>query len=184
MTARRYHVTLGERSLQVEVRDADGGPTLVVGGSAPRAPRLKRAAERRFSAKLSPEDEFGVRRLRVGDRTVDLFIALNGNRCSVALEGVALELVVENQRVARLASLGGAMPRASGPAQVLAPMPGLVVRVDVQPGETVRQGEVLLALQAMKMENELASPRDAVVRAVSVQPGQAVELGQLLVELE
>jgi biotin carboxyl carrier protein len=63
-------------------------------------------------------------------------------------------------------------------------MPGLVVRVNVEPGRAVTAGESLVVLQAMKMENELASPRDGTVKAVAVEPGQAVEQGQVLVELE
>lgn len=169
---------LGDRALNVEVRDAEEARQLVMG------PRIGAAAQRRFDAELSVEDESGLRRLRIGGRSVDLLLSLSDGRCSVALEGVALDLLVADERVARLGSLQGPTTTSVGPTKVVAPIPGLVVRVEVQAGQAVRHCEVLLALQAMKMENELASPRDAVVKAVCVQVGQAVELGQLLVQLE
>jgi pyruvate carboxylase subunit B len=65
-----------------------------------------------------------------------------------------------------------------------APMPGLVLRVQVTPGQAVAAGAGLVVLEAMKMENELKAPASAVVRAVRVQPGEAVEKGQVLIEFE
>jgi pyruvate carboxylase subunit B len=61
-------------------------------------------------------------------------------------------------------------------------MPGLVVRVSVEPGQAVESGAGVLVLEAMKMENELRATSAGIVRAVRVQPGQAVERGQVLVE--
>ena len=72
---------------------------------------------------------------------------------------------------------------STGPAPLLAPMPGLVVRVNVQPGDLVQAGQPLVVMEAMKMENELRSTSGGVVKAVRVQPGAAVEKGATLVEL-
>ena len=63
-------------------------------------------------------------------------------------------------------------------------MPGLVVRVQVQPGEKVAAGDSLVVLEAMKMENELKAGASGVVKSVRVAPGEAVEKGQVLVEFE
>jgi biotin carboxyl carrier protein len=63
-------------------------------------------------------------------------------------------------------------------------MPGLVVRVQVQPGENVAAGDSLVVLEAMKMENELKAGAPGVVKSVRVAPGEAVEKGQVLVEFE
>jgi pyruvate carboxylase subunit B len=63
-------------------------------------------------------------------------------------------------------------------------MPGLVVRLEVEPGQAVVAGAGVLVLEAMKMENELRAPAGARVKAVLVRPGQAVEKGQVLVEFE
>ena len=65
-----------------------------------------------------------------------------------------------------------------------APMPGVVTRVMVQPGESVEAGQPLLALEAMKMEHLVRSPRAGVVRSVSATVGEMVAGGLTLVELE
>jgi pyruvate carboxylase subunit B len=63
-------------------------------------------------------------------------------------------------------------------------MPGLVVRVLVQPGQRVGPGQGLVVLEAMKMENELRATAPATVGSILVDPGQAVEKGQVLVEFD
>jgi biotin carboxyl carrier protein len=63
-------------------------------------------------------------------------------------------------------------------------MPGLVLRLEVSVGATVRAGQGLIVLEAMKMENEIKAGLAGVVKAIHVAPGQAVEKGAPLVELE
>jgi pyruvate carboxylase subunit B len=63
-------------------------------------------------------------------------------------------------------------------------MPGLVVRVQVEPGVRVSAGDGLVVLEAMKMENELKAPAGGVVKRVRVAAGEAVEKGQVLVDFE
>ena len=67
--------------------------------------------------------------------------------------------------------------------RVKAPIPGLIARVLVAPGQAVETGQPLLVLEAMKMENELRAPRGGTVQAVKVKPGQTVTLGELMVEV-
>lgn len=67
---------------------------------------------------------------------------------------------------------------------VKAPMPGLVLNVMVEPGQTVQKGDPLLILEAMKMENVIKAAGDGQVKAVKVQQGAAVDKGQLLLEME
>jgi biotin carboxyl carrier protein len=62
-------------------------------------------------------------------------------------------------------------------------MPGLIVRINVQPGDVVQPGQPLVVMEAMKMENELRSASAGVVKKVVVQPGAVVEKGTVLVEL-
>lgn len=171
MTSRRYRVQVGERTLEVEVREEQGQTLVLVDGVE-------------MPAGLSAPDAAGLRRLTLGQGSRDVLAVPGSDHCLVGLEGVALDVRVEDERAARLARFGGGAARGSGHATVAAPMPGLVVRVNVAPGDTVQEGQSLVVLQAMKMENELASPRGATVKAVRVEPGQAVEQGQVLVELE
>ena len=67
--------------------------------------------------------------------------------------------------------------------EVLAPMPALVARIEVKPGDEVIAGQPLIVLEAMKMENEIRARRGGFVTAVHVVPGKAVERGELLVTL-
>jgi biotin carboxyl carrier protein len=71
-----------------------------------------------------------------------------------------------------------------GPGAVLAIMPGKVIRVMVEPGQEVQEGDSVCVLEAMKMENELLARRDGTVRSVYVEPGDDVEKDQVLVEIE
>ena len=85
----------------------------------------------------------------------------------------------EAVRLARRSSAAGA-----GPLPLRAPMPGLVIRIDVAEGDTVSPGDGLLIVEAMKMENELRAMAPARVRRVHVSAGDAVEKNQLLVEFD
>lgn len=67
---------------------------------------------------------------------------------------------------------------------IKAPMPGLVLKVNVAEGQQITKGDAVLVLEAMKMENVLKAPADATVKAIKVQQGNAVEKGQVLVVLE
>jgi biotin carboxyl carrier protein len=71
----------------------------------------------------------------------------------------------------------------SGATQVKAPMPGTLLSYKVAQGQAVKRGEVLLILEAMKMENEIVAPVDGVVMALRVSEGASVNTGDVLVEL-
>ena len=67
---------------------------------------------------------------------------------------------------------------------IKAPMPGLILEVNVKEGDEVKEGDYLLVLEAMKMENTLTAPRDGVVKSVTVAKSDTVEKNQLLREME
>lgn len=79
---------------------------------------------------------------------------------------------------------GGRGGGVGGATVVEAPLPGLVRSVLVEVGETVSEGQALVTLDAMKLENEVAAPVAGMVREVRVVPGRAVERGEPLVVLE
>ncbi len=78
------------------------------------------------------------------------------------------------------------MDKVQGPAldKVVAPMPGLVLDISVSQGQTVTQGESLLILEAMKMENVIKSPVDGVIKSIDVTVGQSIAKSQVLITYE
>lgn len=106
------------------------------------------------------------------------------NEYAVVIGGVAYPVKVESERQHRLATLTPRSNVGSGEVSIKAPMPGLVTIVRVQVGDQVEQGDRLVVLEAMKMENELKSPRAGTVKAVNVSAGQTVEQNKVLVVLE
>ena len=72
---------------------------------------------------------------------------------------------------------------AAGSVVVKAPMPGNIIKVNVKPGQAVKKGEVLVVLEAMKMENDVCAPADGVVASVNVNQGATVETDAVLVTL-
>lgn len=67
---------------------------------------------------------------------------------------------------------------------IKAPMPGLILEINVEAGQKVKENDNLLILEAMKMENSITSPRDGIVKSVSAKKGDAVEKNQLLIEFD
>jgi pyruvate carboxylase subunit B len=90
---------------------------------------------------------------------------------------------VVDQRTHQLRALKQGRQGKDAPGTVRAPMPGLVLRVEVEVGQELAAGGGLVVLEAMKMENEIRSPGPGKVKAILVEPGQAVEKGAPLVEI-
>jgi biotin carboxyl carrier protein len=93
------------------------------------------------------------------------------------------EIEALDERRRAIQDMTGRAAAHAGPAPLVAPMPGLVVRVNVKPGDQVQAGQPLVVMEAMKMENELRSASAGIVRTVRIQPGATVEKGAVLVEL-
>ena len=100
----------------------------------------------------------------------------------VLVGGRLFHLESLNERTKLLTS--SAVAVASGPQTVEAEMPGKVVRVNLAPGDAVGEGQGVVVVEAMKMENEIPSPIDGVVKEVAVSEGQTVEAGARLFVVE
>ena len=72
---------------------------------------------------------------------------------------------------------------AAGSVKVNAPMPGKILSVKVAKGDAVKKGDVIMILEAMKMENEIVAPQDGTVASINVNEGTSVEAGALLASL-
>ena len=75
-------------------------------------------------------------------------------------------------------------PASAGSVKVTAPMPGKILSVKASAGQEVKKGEVILLLEAMKMENEVVAPKDGKVASINVNSGDMVESGDVLATLE
>jgi acetyl/propionyl-CoA carboxylase alpha subunit len=109
---------------------------------------------------------------------------LGPGRFEVVVDGWRFDLVVEDGARADLRARATRARDATGhhgPTEVRAIIPGRVASVAVAVGDAVSAGTRLLAVEAMKMENDVRSPRDGTVERVAVGPGQTVELGDVLV---
>lgn len=100
------------------------------------------------------------------------------------VNGTAYTLTAQNELDILLKQLGMDMSKGMKVNKVLAPMPGLILDILVDVGGEVNEGESILVLEAMKMENVLKSPTNGVVKSVKVVKGDNVEKNQLLIEFE
>lgn len=160
----KYRVSVGGRQVEVDV-----------------SPRGVSLDGRPVDCGLEPVPGTPVYLLRLGESVRPVVLSREGRDWLVEWSGERLKVSLD---VGELRGSGG-RPGGSGAgtAVVRAPMPGLVLRVEVEAGEQVRSGTGLVVLEAMKMENEIRSPRDGVVRKVWVRAGEAVEKGAELVEI-
>ncbi len=162
-----YTVTLDGRSWEIEIDDdglrVDGEPV---------------------EAALTSIPGTDLHALRVGAASHRVVAGRDGaGRWRLNVDGRPAEVEVVDERTLRLREMAGAAGAADGPRPVKAPMPGLVVKVEVEEGQPVAEGQGIVIVEAMKMENELRAAVPAVVARVLVAPGDTVEKDQVLVEL-
>lgn len=119
-------------------------------------------------------------------------ITVNGTAYDVAVEELgagtvpAAAPVASPVAAAPAAPAPAAAPAASGAAgsvTVSSPMPGKILSVKASVGAAVKQGDVILVLEAMKMENEVVAPQDGTIASINVSAGDAVEAGDTLATL-
>ena len=171
MTDTLYQVTIDDRVLRVRLRRTEAGCFVRVDGGD----------EQRVELGAS---HGAVYWLALGDRRAELLARAEEGQVTLTIGGLEHRADVVDEARARLASVAGGRAAGHARRELRAPMPGLLVRVLCQPGDTVEPGQPLAVLQAMKMENELSLPRGGTVTAVEAQPGQTVEQGQVLVVVE
>ena len=102
----------------------------------------------------------------------------------VLLRGKQYSVTVEDEREKRLMEAAGETDRITGAVSVLAPMPGLVIDIPIAEGAEVEEGDVLIVLESMKMQNELRAPRSGMVTRIQTELNANVERKQSLLVLE
>ncbi len=165
----KYVVDVGGRSVEVEL---DGEQVRVDGVALP--------------ASLSELAGTPVALLSLGDSVHRVVVTRDSakGRYVLSLDGRRYDVEALDERTRAIRQLSSSASGPKGPAPLVAPMPGLIVRVSVEVGASVQPGQGLVVMEAMKMENELRSSSAGVVKAIRATPGTAVERGAVLVELE
>lgn len=164
-----------------------------------------------IKAKVNGENEYSLalkgNQGEINGKSFEIDVRRNGNRAHVIYEGRSLEVIFlgsdNGGKASRimiegkiynieltdkydklLKKLGIESAGQSKSKSVKAPMPGLVLEVDVKPGDEVSEHEPLLILEAMKMENVIKSPTSGKIKSVHTNQGETVEKNELLVEFE
>lgn len=113
-------------------------------------------------------------------------ITVNGNVYNVTVEEGTTAGVIQNAAPVAAAPASAPAPKASAPAgaqgsiQIVAPMPGKILAIKAKVGDAVTKGQVVLTLEAMKMENEIVAAEDGTISSIDTTVGATVEAGAVL----
>lgn len=118
-------------------------------------------------------------------------ITVNGTAYDVTVEegGAGETTAAAPKKSVAKAAAPAAAPKPAAPAggqgavKVNAPMPGKILSIKVQAGAAVKKGDIIMILEAMKMENEIPAPQDGTIASIDVNAGSAVEAGDVLATL-
>jgi pyruvate carboxylase len=131
-----------------------------------------------ISAEIDPGKTLEIRLLAVGETSehgdVKVFFELNGQPRSIRVPNRLVKSTTVQRPKAEL----------NNPNHIGAPMPGVVASIGVKAGQKVREGDLLLTIEAMKMETGIHAEHDATVKTVHVTPGSQIDAKDLLVEFE
>ncbi len=146
-----------------------------------------RVGDQEYQADIRHISALALYSLLVNNRSYEVHIDetdRNSYRVMVSGKGYeGYEVRVVDERTYRMAKSRGGLVGDVTDSAIKAPIPGLVVRVNVNEGDEVQAGQSVVILAAMKMENELRAPRNGVVATIKVKPGDSVNQGETLVTL-
>ena len=155
-----YQVNIGDASFQFDANQA-GSIDMVQNGKELHV--------------LQNNEAYNVKIISTNFNEKTLTLEVNGNKYDVNIED-EYDMLVKKMGLSAFV--------VQRMTNVKAPMPGLIVEVLVEPGQTVEKGTQLLILEAMKMENVLKAEGEGIVKSIEVVKGNAVDKGQILIEME
>lgn len=137
-------------------------------------------------SRVDEVDGTPVRLVTIGSEVHRVVVRRGASRGAYTLwvDGFRFEGEALDERTRAIRDITAESSKSTGPAALVAPMPGLIVRVNVAAGDAVQSGQGLIVMEAMKMENELRATAAGKVKTVLVEPGKAVEKGAVLVDFE
>ena len=162
----KYVATVGNDAREVDVSGADGWYRITIG-------------ETTWDVDAHATMP-GVYSILVGGVSYVADVVDRDGACTVEIGGEVYEIWVEEQSRHIIRTRGGAGGGA-GSRTLTAPLPGKISRVAVRPGDAVSAGDILLVIEAMKMENEFRAAAGGTVAEVRVAAGQAVNAGDVLI---
>ncbi len=161
----KYTVLIGERTYEIR---PDANQTVEINGEP-------------HHVDFHSIEQSGFYSVLIDNRSWHAMVERDGDEYRISIDGEMYVVSVQDERTRKIQKALSKVSATSGEFVLKAPMPGLVRSVPAQAGQEISQGQSLIILEAMKMENELRSPRAGVIKEVRVKPGDAVELGQMLV---
>ena len=108
----------------------------------------------------------------------------NNKQYLVKVNNNTYNVLINNELDSLIKQMGFEVGSAKKVNSIKAPMPGLILDINVEIGQEIKEDDTILILEAMKMENIITAPRDGVIKSISAEKGDAVEKNQLLIEFE
>ena len=161
----KLQIDIAGKKHRVELTQAGERPVWTIDGE-----RLEADA-----AAVSP----GIYSILIDGKSFDVHVECLGSQLRVITGGREFKVIIQDEREWRRNRAGSV--EAEGRQQVLAPMPGKIMRVLVSAGDSVRAGQGLLVVEAMKMQNEIRAPKSGTIDRVRVVEGQTVNAGEVVV---
>jgi biotin carboxyl carrier protein len=162
-----FHVTVDGNEYQVAI--TPGNQPVLAGLN--QSAQIQAVGEHLFSVIL-------------GSRSFTVLACRTNGGFEVLCDGRYHHVQVDTERGRLLKKYSTGRGGKARHTEIHAPMPAMVIRVEVAPGDEVKEGQGLVILEAMKMENEIKAQHSGRVKAVRVEKGKAVEKGELLIEME
>jgi biotin carboxyl carrier protein len=161
----KLQIEIAGKKRQVELTQTGGRPVWTIDGLRVEADAVEVSA--------------GVYSILINGKSLEVRFERLGAELRAITAGRDLRVAVQDDREWRR-NRGGSV-EAEGRQQVVAPMPGKIVRVLVSAGDSVRAGQGLLVVEAMKMQNEIRAPKSGTIDRVRVVEGQTVNAGEVVV---
>jgi len=163
-----YFVTVDQKTFEIEVEETKEGFKLLVD-------------KKPVNVEVTPVGDASHLSFIIDNKSYDVIIE---DEKSVSIENELYEVLVEDEKQKKLREIGKKIHHHEEKLAIVAPMPGLIVKVEAKVGDRVKAGHGLIIMEAMKMQNELKAPKDGVVKEILVREGMSVNWGDTLIALE
>ncbi len=168
----KYFVRIDGKKQEIEIPDSEGKGDILID-------KVSTQVEYRILEDLSGVD------LHIDNRPFHVDFQEENGHLQLQVEGKDFNIEVLNEREESISRIiGHKASKKSNLGEIRAPMPGLIIKINVENGSKVEKGSSLLIVEAMKMENEIPSPIAGTVINIYVSKGDAVKKGQMLISLK